>query len=222
LYVIKHTLGENTVATPSKTQILEYSKNSQDLFEKTGFLIDWGEPTCWACDIWWDTKYDVINPKATWDECCKAWEKAPLQRCHIVPRSLGGSDEPSNFLLMCAECHDLAPDTIYPEMLFKWARSQCHATRLMKKLQQALEDLGVDMNDQRQLDNVYLALSSKEFWEWTNDKVGLHGNQRPPFGIGFSRSSVAAAALVYCQQMKDQCHTSLVISSAAKNSHTIV
>lgn len=191
---------------PSKSRILEYWKEGRELFDKIGFILDWGEPTCWACGKWWDTRYDVINSEATWKECCKAWGKARLQRCHIVPRSLGGSDEPSNFLLLCAECHDLAPDTIYPEMMFKWARSQCFARRDFAKFKQALQDFGADANDDELLTKINAAIESKDFWQWCKPRVGTHGNQEPPFGVHFSKSTIVAALLKFCEQRNDEEH----------------
>jgi hypothetical protein len=44
---------------PNKGDIFEYWK---DWLNENGF--DWGEPSCWACHRWWDTKYNNIN-------CCK-------------------------------------------------------------------------------------------------------------------------------------------------------
>jgi hypothetical protein len=53
---------------------------------------------CWACDS------DVSQ----------------VQKCHIVARSLGGSNEPSNLFLMCKSCHLESPDTLYEEIFFDW------------------------------------------------------------------------------------------------------
>ncbi len=43
-----------------------------------------------------------------------------LQRCHIIPHSLGGSDHPSNLLLMCESCHTVSPDTSNERYFWKW------------------------------------------------------------------------------------------------------
>lgn len=43
-----------------------------------------------------------------------------LDRCHIVPFAIGGSDDPSNLFLLCEECHVLSPDTDNPHNFFLW------------------------------------------------------------------------------------------------------
>ena len=49
-------------------------------------MIDKGYPRCWRCGT----------------------TKRP-QRCHIIADSQGGVDEPSNFVICCADCHDEMP-----------------------------------------------------------------------------------------------------------------
>lgn len=46
-----------------------------------------------------------------------------LQRCHIVPKSLGGRLVPSNVVPLCSLCHDQSPDVNDPEEIWKWLRS---------------------------------------------------------------------------------------------------
>lgn len=47
-----------------------------------------------------------------------------LQRCHIVPKSLEGSDHPSNIVPMCAQCHDRAPDVADYFAMFDWIKKE--------------------------------------------------------------------------------------------------
>jgi hypothetical protein len=68
--------------------------------------VDWGN---------WETEH-----KRCW--CCG--HKSKLQECHIVPRSLGGSDNASNVVPLCAQCHDEAPDVADPGEMFRWIASQ--------------------------------------------------------------------------------------------------
>lgn len=57
-------------------------------------------------------------------ECCYACGRPTfLQRCHIIPHALGGSQEPGNLFLLCSECHSNNPDTVFPEFFFKYVRS---------------------------------------------------------------------------------------------------
>jgi 5-methylcytosine-specific restriction endonuclease McrA len=106
---------------PSKAQIFSHWK---DRLRDVGKFVDWGEPSCWACGFHYGAKYDIKSSDATWSKILDCWDRVPLQRCHIVPRSLGGTDEPSNLFLTCRECHDLAPNTALPEIFFEWAEDK--------------------------------------------------------------------------------------------------
>lgn len=43
-----------------------------------------------------------------------------LEKCHIIPHSLGGEDTPSNLLLMCQRCHFEAPNCDDPDFMLTW------------------------------------------------------------------------------------------------------
>ena len=178
---------------PNVGTILEWWRDRFDECEAMGFFLDWGEPTCFGCDQGWEGKYDITNPKASWPEIVRCWERAPLQRCHIVPRSLSGSDHPSNIVLMCRECHDLAPDTSDREMFFRWAKAQSWYQRRVRELRQCFSDFGFDPEDEALVNQLTSILVSTDFHEWCKGKVGLHGFQRLPLGVRVSPSSFVAA-----------------------------
>lgn len=46
-----------------------------------------------------------------------------MQRCHIIPESLGGKDEPSNLVLLCHKCHLDNPNVADPEIMWDWIRA---------------------------------------------------------------------------------------------------
>lgn len=76
---------------PSIKQIASYWELNGDALRGNECLmgadcVDW-EDRCWCCGF--ETK---------------------LERCHIIPHSLGGSSEPSNFVLLCESCHIEAPN----------------------------------------------------------------------------------------------------------------
>lgn len=74
-------------------EIVDYWSGNQD---ESGLSVDWAEAEslCWRCA-----------------------QKRNLQRCHIIPRSLGGTEEPSNLVLLCAQCHSEAPNVNDPEFM---------------------------------------------------------------------------------------------------------
>ena len=68
---------------------------------------DWGEPSCWACGKW----ESIQDPNADMGTIFASWNGATfLERCHIVPRMLGGSNDCSNLVLLCKHCHKQNPD----------------------------------------------------------------------------------------------------------------
>ena len=168
------------MAMPKKSVIFEYWK---DWLGEHCF--DWGEPSCWACRIWYDDKYDIKSSDASWSDILKCWDKVPLQRCHIIPKMLGGSDEPSNLFLMCPECHDLAPDTDSQEIFFRWVSEQNWFRRRFEKLETQFKTYELEFDDPE----IYGIINSNEFRDAIKSRVGLHGSQKG-YGVHFSESSI--------------------------------
>ena len=88
------------------TTIKEIADYWADNLDECGLSVDWAEATslCWRCA-----------------------HKRNLQRCHIVPRALGGSEEPSNLVLLCAQCHSEAPNVNDPEFMWIWLKAHAAA-----------------------------------------------------------------------------------------------
>ena len=94
-------MGKNIKTT--RKDIVKYWTSHQD---ECGLSIDWaeGEERCWRC-------------------ACKVTKEENLQRCHIIPRALGGEDTPSNLVLLCKRCHAEGPNVTDPEVMWDWIRS---------------------------------------------------------------------------------------------------
>jgi hypothetical protein len=97
----------------TRWEIAEYwSKNWNS--ETAKFVVDLGEPSCFACGYY----------KQKWDESEDAktcWNKTGLHRAHIVANNIGGADSPENYLLLCERCHIQAPMTNDPAIMIMWA-----------------------------------------------------------------------------------------------------
>lgn len=104
-------------AAPSKQKIARYwsSKAGQNMIDKlqTTHLIDLdkmhdiqggGLDFCWACS------------KPT----------SRLEKCHIIPHSNKGSNEPDNFVLMCKTCHAESPTLSDSFYFWEWFADQEH------------------------------------------------------------------------------------------------
>ncbi len=156
---------------PSKSEIIDFWK---DRIVDVVRWIDWGEPGCWACRFHYRAKYDIKRSDASWDEIFQCWNDVPLQRCHVVARSLGGSNEVSNLFLMCRECHDRMPNTAIPEIFFEWARAQNWDARESAKILDAMKAFGIKEADWPDLVKV---MASEQFEIWSDGKRGLHWPQ---------------------------------------------
>lgn len=54
---------------------------------------------------YWAKRVDECELSVDWAEaeshCWRCGCKRTLERCHIIPDSMGGKDEPSNLVLLC-------------------------------------------------------------------------------------------------------------------------
>jgi hypothetical protein len=69
-----------------------------------GLGVDWAEAheRCWPCGY-----------------------KAGLDRCHIIPESLDGRNDPSNLVLLCGRWHREAPNVRDARFMWIWLRASC-------------------------------------------------------------------------------------------------
>lgn len=156
---------------PSKSKIFDHWK---DKLSDHNIFIDWDEPSCWACGFHYSDRYDISNSNTSWQKILSCWEKIPLQRCHIVPRSLGGSDQVGNLFLMCRECHDSAPNTLFPQVFFKWVDKQSWWKRECGKITAAFDSFDISEVDQIEIMSV---IGSAEFKAWISGRMAFHWPQ---------------------------------------------
>ena len=102
-----------------------YTRGSQeykDLKDHSGWsIVDWGEPSCWGCDRATVSSDQMCqDPDMSLKDIANLWNLSGAERCHIIPKAMGGSNTPENLFLLCHECHEKAPDTTNPEVFFKW------------------------------------------------------------------------------------------------------
>lgn len=76
---------------------------------------------------YWSKRVDDWDLTVEWGQahkCCwRCGYETPLERAHIIPDSLGGLDEPSNFVLLCTHCHASAPNVLDPEIMWDWLKA---------------------------------------------------------------------------------------------------
>lgn len=55
--------------------------------------------------------------------CWRCNSRRRLERCHIMPSSLGGKDHESNLVLLCSRCHTEGPNVADSEVMWDWILS---------------------------------------------------------------------------------------------------
>lgn len=123
---MKHVDGTTCCKTrkgmPSRQKIAFYWRDtSWDYF---GYSMEWQEPFCWACGTF-DGSLDMDQSGQKGIAVFRVWENhGYLQRCHVVPKSLGGCNCEANLVLLCARCHRESPDTKDPIHFQNWVRNK--------------------------------------------------------------------------------------------------
>ena len=64
-----------------------------------------------------------VDAAEAYERCWRCGCEKRLERCHIIPESLGGKDEPSNLVLLCHRCHIENPNISDPEIMWDWIRA---------------------------------------------------------------------------------------------------
>lgn len=109
--------------TPTVLSIVEYwSKTPVELNCKKYWMnpaIDIGEPACFACG-YYDLEWGVDHEKVF--DWMTAWTIASkkLQRSHIIPVALGGSNDVSNLVMLCKRCNTNNPHTKDRDWYLNW------------------------------------------------------------------------------------------------------
>ena len=79
------------------------------------------------CVECWSKRIRETEVGTDWDlaekRCWRCGKETELQRCHLIPDSLGGKDEPENLVLLCKRCHADGPNVADPEIMWDWIRA---------------------------------------------------------------------------------------------------
>lgn len=141
--------------------------------------IDWGDGSaktnCWRCGC----------------------EKR-VQKCHIVPRSLGGSDDVSNLIPLCAICHDEAPNVADPNYMWEWIKNNHGGFTNLFWIQKAFEEAGLTEDQERKIcrnHRKFMAAVKRRF----NNETGYHFGQ----GNGGSRMNTSTWVWVIRESVKE-------------------
>lgn len=75
---------------------------------------------------YWSKLIDESSLGVDWSEadvyCWRCGCNTPFHKCHIIPQSLGGNDDPSNIIPLCSRCHCEMPDVLNSKFVFEWIK----------------------------------------------------------------------------------------------------
>lgn len=98
---------------PTKWAVVKYWAASPLGHEAFAPHLNADSPCCFACG-WFSERWTEGRSAQ------RAWERATLERAHIVPAALGGSSEANNIILLCPACHRESPDWHDPWEMAVW------------------------------------------------------------------------------------------------------
>ena len=204
------TVGQNRRTTPTKSEIMRHwyeslpTKDYHDLnsFQKKLAQIDIGEPSCWACGYYATTDADLDNPMHPSPYTC--WNDPKwLQKCHIVPHSIGGQEDASNLVLLCKRCHKEAPDN-------KKAR---HMKRFIANRSNYNNDFLNMIMDLAKEDMILASENIETFHLWSMENVGIHCG-------GDNRQTIINSVEDFCEDFRDGLITQEYIQELKKKYKT--
>ena len=114
---------------PTRQKIADYwtSKEGLDhiLRIRDTYNVDVGDmlciehdiPHCWACDV------TMVEVDSSRDGSTHKRYNEPyigLDRCHVIPKAVGGPDTVDNLVLMCERCHTDSPNTESEKIFWTW------------------------------------------------------------------------------------------------------
>ena len=134
------------------------------------------------CKYWFsriDESELSVDASEALERCWRCGSERSLERCHIIPRSLGGEDIPSNYVLLCKRCHLENPNVDDTEIMWDWLKVYKEQYYDTFWINQALEEYERIYKKKFKDDiapfNQYLtAEEAKEFLEKEMDSYATH------------------------------------------------
>lgn len=144
----------------------------------------------WITDAvaYWETRVDECDLGSDWAEaherCWRCGYKRKLQRCHIVPFSLGGSETSDNIVALCSQCHAEAPDVCDQNEMWDWIKRTRVSLYDTYWTRRALSDVPVES-----FHGANIELAKRILRSLLSDHACRHLD--PRYGSRFSDSTVA-------------------------------
>lgn len=78
-------------------------------------IVEWGQKNIDECGY-------GVDASEMDTHCWRCGYETATERCHVIPHSLGGKDEPSNYRLFCYDCHLEQPNVNDYDATDEWVR----------------------------------------------------------------------------------------------------
>ena len=148
-------MTEERKTRPSHNQIVKYWTSNQGhdrleaYREKLGLELEFDQmltrDDCYFC-------FGCYEPEKSWRS---------FERAHIIPAMLNGSNDPSNFVMLCKECHHKNPNTSHDEVYFKWLdKVEFCTARDHRRLLKAFKDFKINP---KTIDKIYADEGEESF-----------------------------------------------------------
>lgn len=198
-----------TGVMPTKWAVAQYwagEPRGQEVFAPH---LDIDEPCCFACGWFSERWTDGRSAR-------RAWERARLERAHIVPAGLGGSNEADNLILLCAPCHEESPDWFNPWEMAIWiSKRQERPSMELEQVNSWLEAFGEVWDFWPTLGELADKKDGSELVAATLRKAAggavVHGS-----GVGLRKSTMAAIARRAVAELKGAPHLPELPTTRAK------
>ena len=151
--IIKYWLSKESTYRLSKYRdTMLFDEELLELKSDYGFIT----PFCFAC----------FEPRSQWNK---------LERAHVIPHMLGGSNRPSNFVMLCHGCHLDNPNTRSEDVYFQWIKNvKNYKTKRTESVIEALSVFGVSCDMINILYNIEGNAFVSSLMQSAKEDCGLH------------------------------------------------
>jgi hypothetical protein len=95
-------------------------------------------PSDWFLELWGGMGGILTTAPKEMETTCWLSKRGGNHRCHIVPDALGGSNHPSNFVILCPPVHARCPNVSDPKIFTDWLLAE-HRQSVRKAVRRAKE-----------------------------------------------------------------------------------
>lgn len=161
-------------------------------------IVQYWQPRVYEQDI--GTDWDEAEHRCWRCGVRRSGKKSKLEKCHIIPASLGGPDTVDNLILLCWHCHAEAPNINSKTVMWDWikaTKTECYDTFWTLRAFDEVEKLygtSIEQLAEQVLDKKGLG-PSRGTSKFRRELKEVHKNTGVHFGQGGCNAATSAAAI---------------------------